>query len=597
MSFDAWFTLGVSVLAVAVLVTDRFPPALVMGGAVVVLLVSGIISDDDALAGFSNEAPITVAALYVLAGAAEITGALDRLTSRTLGNAAPVGDGHVGRRTLARMVYPAMAISAFIANTPLVGMLAPRVISWCRRTRRSPSDFLMPLSYAAIFGGCITVIGTSTNLVVSGLLQDAGFSALGIFEITPAGLPIALVGTTTIILLARYLLPRRNAPTDQLETRVREFTVEMEVPKASPLVGRSVADAGLRNLEGVFLVGIRRSDHYVMPVAPTELLDEGDVLLFVGNVSRVVDLQRLPGLSFPEERHVAANAGITQRLFYEAVIGESSSLTGSTLKERGFRSRYGAAVFAIHREGERIAGKLGEVVLRRGDVLILMADGDFRRRWKEHPDFLSVAPLHGETPVRREKAWVVQLVALALITTTATGILSLLEASLLTAMALLGSRVITVGEARRSIDLDIIVLMALSFGLGNAIAGSGLATVAAGLIVDNLGALGDIGILAGILVATLIMTELLSNNAAAVLMFPIAMATAEGAGLDPRAFAVVILFGASLSFLTPIGYQANTLVWGLGGYRYRDFSRLGFPLTIATIIMTLVTVPLVFPLR
>ena len=255
MSVDAWLTLTITVGTIVLLALDRFPPPLVMGGAVTALLVAGVIDEKGALAGFANEAPVTVAALYILAGAAEVTGALDGLTSRALGSRPPDDSSGAQRRQLARIAYPSMSASAFIANTPLVAMIAPRVLAWCERTGRSASRYLMPLSYAVIFGGCITLVGTSTNLVVAGLLRDGGFKPLGVFEFTNAGLPIALIGVTLIVVLAPRLLPVRSAPNESLQA-MREFTVEMVVAPASPLAGKTIAEAGLRNLQGVYLIEV-----------------------------------------------------------------------------------------------------------------------------------------------------------------------------------------------------------------------------------------------------------------------------------------------------------------------------------------------------
>jgi di/tricarboxylate transporter len=269
MSLDAWITLVATVATIVLLALDRFPPVLVMGGAVTALLVTGVIDENGALSGFANEAPITVAALYILAGAAEVTGALDGLTSRALGSTPAADDTSTGyRRQLARIAYPSMAASAFIANTPLVAMLAPRVLAWCERSGRSASRYLMPLSYAVIFGGCITVVGTSTNLVVNGLLSDARLKPFDVFEITPAGLPIALIGVTLIVLLTRRLLPVRDAPSESLRT-MREFTVEMVVAAQSPLARKTVAEAGLRNLQGVFLIEIERDGRPIAPSRPS----------------------------------------------------------------------------------------------------------------------------------------------------------------------------------------------------------------------------------------------------------------------------------------------------------------------------------------
>ena len=595
MGADGWFTLAVLVVLIGLLAWDRFNPAVVMLAGLVVLFAGGVIDEEAALSGFGNAAPITVAALYVLAGAAEATGALRGLTDRAFGSGGAAADRE--RRQLARMLLPTAGASAFIANTPLVAMLAPRADAWARRAGRSPSRYLMPISYAAVFGGVITVIGTSTNLTVSGLLSADGQEPLDVFEITPVGLPIALAGVLLLVALAPRLLPERVAPSESLAGGTREFVVEMEVPPGSPLAGRSVLEASLRSLQGVYLIEIERDGRVIAPVGRDEVLAEGDRLIFAGNAGRVVDLQAMSGLRPAAEPHFAATGSSVGRRFYEAVVAGGSALEGVTLKEVGFRERYGAAVFAIHRAGERLRGKLGGVRLRTGDVLLLVSDLGFDRRWREGHDFLVVSGLDDAVPLRREKARVVEFAALALVVVAGTGLLDLTKTALVVALGLVATRVIRPDEARRAIDFDIVVLIAASFGIGAAVADSGLADEIADVVLAVLGRFGDLGILAGVLVATMVATELLSNNAAAVLMFPIAMATAAQAGLEPRALAVAILVGASCSFLTPVGYQTNTMVFGMGGYRFGDFTRLGAPLTLLTIVVALLLIPLVFGLR
>lgn len=595
MSADAWFTLVVVVATIALLATERFRPALVMLAAVVVLLVTGVIDQEGAFTGFSNEAPFIVAALYVVAGAAEATGALDRASERILGRRRADSGDHADRRDLARLTFPTMAASGFVANTPLVALMAPRVVAWARRTGRSASSYLMPLSHAAVFGGVITVLGTSANVTVSGLLRESGREPLEVFEITPVGVPIAVLGVALLVLVSPRLLPKRLSPAEADTGATREFTLEMQVAPASPLAGRSVTEAGLRNLEGVFLLELERDREVIAPVGPEFVLTPGDRLTFAGAVSRVLDLQRINGLVSAEQHHFSV-VGSASRATYEVVIGEGSPLVGSTLKELGFRGRYGGAVFAIHRSGERLPGKLGDVRLRAGDLLLVLGDHEFRSRWEHAHDFLVVSPLEGGTPVRRERAIIVELTLLALVVTAGTGLLSLLEASLLAAGGLVVGRVISVPEARRAIDFDVILMIAASFGLGAAMGESGLATELGQLLVSGSDRFGDVGILAAVLLATMLMTELLSNNAAAVLMFPIALAVAADAGVNFRPLAIAILIGASCSFLTPIGYQTNLLVYGMGGYRFLDFTRVGAPLTLLTIVVSLVAIPIVFPL-
>ena len=594
MAFDAWLTLAVVVATVAVLVTERVSAPFAVLGAVTALLVAGVIEAEEAFSGFANPAPITVAALYVLAAAVEKTGVMEQIASRIFGS----GETTISvRRLLGRVLVPTAAASSFLNNTPIVAMVAPSIISWARRTGRSPSPFLMPVSFAAILGGLVTLIGTSTNLVVSGLLRSVGERPLGLFEIGAIGLPLAAVGVVVMVISVPLLIPTRRAPSEDYGADAREFTVHMVVGGTGALAGKSVSQAGLRSLEGVFLVEIERDGRRIAPVAPDEILEDGDRLTFAGNVARVLDLQRIPGLVSAEEPHFAVSRGNPRRRFFEAVVAEGSPLAGSTLKETGFRGRYGGAVVAIHRAGERIPGKLGAVRLHPGDVLLVLAGDGFRRQWREGGDFLVIAPLDDEAPPRREKARVVGLVVLALMTVAGTGLMDILDAALLAAVALVVFRVLTPYEARTSVDLNVVVLIAASFGLGAAMSVSGLANEIAGGIISGVGRFGDVGLLLGVLLATTILTELVTNNAAAVLMFPIAFATAGQAGLDPRAFAIAVAVGASSSFLSPIGYQTNTMVYGMGGYRFADFARAGFPLTVVMIILATIIIPVVWPLR
>ncbi|MEX0801344.1 MAG: SLC13 family permease [Dehalococcoidia bacterium] len=595
MRGEAWLTLAVVLATIAILGSERLSAPFTVLGAVTFLLVAGVVDADQALSGFSNPAPITVAALYVLAAGADATGALERITGRLLGP-----DEHRAaddRRGLARILFPVAAASGFLTNTTLVAVIAPRIVTWTRQTGQSPSRYLMPLSFAVILGGTLTLVGTSTNIVVSGLLEESGAQPLDFFEIGRVGLPVAFAGLILLIALAPRLLPSRRAPSDDLLADVREFTVEMTVAPGSPLTGLSVSEAGLRSLEGVFLVEVEREGRRISPVAPHELLTEGDRLIFAGNVRRILDLQRVPGLISVEDRHFSIVSSGPRRRLYEVVVAEAAPLADSTLKATGFRAKYGAAVLAIHRAGQRLAGKLGELQVRQGDVLLLVADADFRERWLNSSDFLVIAPLGGEVPPRREKATPAGLVLLGFVVAVASGVLDILPAGLLAAFALVALGVLSPVEARRAVDLNVVVLIAASFGLGAAVAASGLAGELGSALTGTFGGLGDRGLLAGVIIATLLLTELITNNAAAVLMFPIAVAAATESGLDPRPFAIAVALAASASFLTPIGYQTNTMVYGIGGYRFWDFARLGLPLTVLVLLLAVLVIPLAWPLQ
>ena len=594
MPLDAWITALVVVLTVGALVSERISAPFAILGAVTVLLALRVIDAEQAFIGFSNPAPITVGALYVLVAAVEKTGAMERVTARILGSGGPKSKRDI--RSIARVAAPTALASSFLNNTPIVAMVAPSVISWARRTGRSASPYLMPVSFAAILGGLMTLIGTSTNLVVSGLLETAGQDEIGLFEISKVGVPVAVGGLVVMLLVVPRLLPQRLAPSEEVGEDAREFTVEMEVGTSKEVAGRTVLDAGLRNLEGVYLVERKRDGRTLTPVPPDVVLQAGDRLTFAGNVERVMDLQRMPGLVSAEEPHIPSATEQRRRRFYEVVVADDSPLANTTLKDADFRSRYGAAVLAIHRRGERMPGKLGAVRIKPGDVLLVLAGDRFKSRWSKERDFLVVAALDGGVPPVREKAPVVGLVTLALFVVVTLGWMDILVASLLAAAALVVTRVLTPLEARNSVDINVLVVIAASFGIGEAIATSGLADFVAENFLGLFDRFGNIGLLVGVLITTVVLTELITNNAAAVLMFPLALATATQAGLDPRPFAMAIAVGASASFLTPIGYQTNTIVYSMGGYRFSDFIRVGLPLTFFVIVTASIIIPIAWPL-
>ncbi len=588
MTWEAWFSLSVVAAVLVALVRDLVAPAVAMAAGMVAVLVAGIVTPAQALAGFSNPAPLTVAALFVLARAVEKTGALNQLVRFTLGR------GSSTRRSLARLVLPTVAASSFLNNTPIVAMLIPQVRAWAEARGRSVSLYLMPLSFAALLGGVVTLIGTSTNLVVSGLLEEAGQSGFGFFEITAVGLPVAVMGSILLVALTPFLLPARRSVQKEAEEAARHFVVDMVVAPGGPLSGKSVEGAGLRHLRGVFLAALERDGDLLAPVTPETILRGGDRLRFVGRSDQVVELQEMRGLSSAEAGHVLRLDEDAAR-YFEAVIGAESPLVGVTLREAEFRRRYQAAVLAIHRAGQRVDAKLGEVPLRVGDTLLLVADSGFRDRWRDRPDFLLVSGLGMKPLDISKRAWLVGLFTLGIVLTASTELLPILNASLLAAVGLVVFKVLTPGEARAAVDLDVIVLIASAFGVAAAVDKSGLATNVASGLVNLLDGFGDRGVLMGVVLATMLLTGVVGHNAAALLMFPIATTAAAATSVDPRGFAVAIVVAASADFLTPIGYQTNTMVYGPGGYHFTDYARLGAPLSLLVIAAVTTIVPWGWP--
>jgi di/tricarboxylate transporter len=587
MTLEAWITLAVVICVVAVLAREIVPPAFAVLGGTVSLLLLGVIDGPTAFGGFSNEAPFIVGGLLVLARAVDISGILEPVLTRLFGQS-------TGRPLLARLLFPVTIFSGFLNNTTIVAMAVSPVMDLSARRRVPVTQLLIPISYAAVLGGVVTAIGTSTNLTVSGLLTQAGMEPLSLFELTPVGLPIALAGTAALVLLAGTLLPDRGMPDRTVTDDVRQFTVAMQVEPDGPLDGVSVEAGGLRHLQGVFLAQIERNGERISPVAPQEVLEGGDLLVFAGRVDDVVDLQRMRGLVSSERHQLTRLAGAGQA-FFEVVIGAESALLGRTIRDIGFRGRYRAAVLAVHRSGHRIDEKIGGIELRMGDTLLILADSSFRDRWRDSRDFLLVAPLGGISPTQPRKAAVVTAVVLGFLVLAAFEVLPLLQLSLLAVVVLLVTRVLSLRQARNALDLDVLVLIAAALGLGAAVSTSGLGDVLGEVIVSVFAPLGPVGTLAGVLIATMALTESVSNNAAAALVFPIALSAANALGVDPRPFVIAVTMGASLSFLTPVGYQTNLLVYGLGNYRFSDFTKAGIPINLIAITLCLVLIPRAFP--
>lgn len=577
MSLDAWITLAVLAAMVGALITGRVSPPTGVIGASGFLYVIGVTTADEAFSGFANTAPITVAGLYVLAGAVDKTGALEPVVSRLLG--AP---GRV-RRDLTRLVVPSAFGSAFLANTPIVAMLTPAVTRWADDKHRSASTFLIPLSYATILGGAVTAIGTSTNLVASGLLADAGMGELGLFELARIGLPLAAVGLIVIVVLAPVVLPQRRRPREPQSGRA--FSVAMNVEADGPIDGLSVEDAGLRQLRGVYLVEIDRSGQVIAPVRPGQTIRGGDRLVFAGRVDDIVDLHGMSGLIAADPDAVDVLENRKHSGFFEVVLGQSSPLVGRTAAEMEFRSRYQGAILAIHRSGHQVNDKLGTVRLRAGDTLLVVAERGFRVRWRDSGEFLLVSRLDADMPpATNQSIWAVGALMLVVLLPIL-DVMSVTRATILAAILVVAAGIMRPREARDAVDLNVVLMIGGAFGLGQAVSVSGLGENVADGLMSGFGWGGAFGTVVGVVVATMVLTELITNAAAVALIFPIAIDVAERSSLDPRLLVMGAAVAGSASFLTPVGYQTNTMVYGPGGYRFTDYLRLGVPMSLLTVVM------------
>jgi di/tricarboxylate transporter len=473
-------------------------------------------------------------------------------------------------------------------------MFIPAVSDWCRKLRISPSKLMIPLSYASIFGGICTLIGTSTNLVVSGLLVNAtDHPGLGLFDITAVGLPCAIAGLVFLFLGQRWLLPDRK-PVMGYEDDARQYTLEMVVAPRSPLAGKSVEQAGLRHLPGLYLAEIARDGQIIPAVSPQEILREGDQLVFVGVVDSILDLQRLRGLQPATDQVFKLDTPRAERRLIEAVVSNTCSLVGKTIREGQFRTRYNAVVLAVARNGERLPGKIGDIRLRPGDTLLLETHASFLEQKRVSSDFYLVSDLPDSEPLRHERAPIAILVLVGMVLLAGFGLFSMLKAAVLAAVIMIATGCCSPSRALQSIEWSVLLVIAAALGISEAMQVTG----AAGAIADTfLGVAGSNPLLALAVVygITTLLTEIITNNAAAALMFPIALSVAQGLGVSYMPFVIAIMIGASASFSTPIGYQTNLMVYGPGGYKFTDFMRIGIPLNLLFWGMTLLIAPVVYP--
>ena len=581
--------LALILLMLVALTREVASPAAIIVGTLVLFVLVGILPVEEAFLGFANPATITIAGLFIVAHTLRDHARVDALVERALSGAAGAT-----RPALARLLPPVMVLSGVMNNTPLVATTAPVVRSWAQKHGVPATHLLIPLSFGAILGGLLTTIGTGPTLVVSGLMESAGHGAFGLFTITAAGAPLAALGGVAIVVLAPLLLPDRRAAHERIASAERDYTISLRVVTRGPADGATVAGAGLRDLETTYLATIWRGGREIAPVAPDLRLEGADELVFVGRVERVRDLLTHPGLVEAEQTQTSHLDGEGHALF-EAVLGATSRLVGSTLKEAAFRGRYGGAVIAIHRAGERVEGKLGAVHLRAGDALLVLTDTAFADRWQASPDFAVI--VRTEIDDGRDAGpyrWVTLGTLAGMVALAATGVLSIVHAVLLACSVLVGTRAIRFRQALDSLDRDVLLIVASAIGLGAAVERSGLAGAIGAAIGEIAADGGHLVALLAVVVGTLLLTELITNVAAAALMVPIALEVSSLVGAEPTGFAVAIALAASSSFLTPIGYQTNTIVYGLGGYRFGDYWRLGLPLAATTVLVSMVVVPAVW---
>ena len=572
------------------LVRNMFEPVVIFIAGSVVFISTGIISIDEALSGFSNKGVITVAVLFIIAGSIQKTSYIYSFANQFLGKRGE------GKRTHLRIMFPVTVLSAFINNTPVVAIFIPMIRKWAINNNISPSKLLIPISYASIFGGLLTLIGTSTNLVVSGLLEEYGFEPLGMFEISKICICLVVLGFLYMILIGRRLLPENEDLITGAKKQYREYLVTMIVEEGCKIVDKTVAKSGLRNLDGLYLFEIIREGERIHPINPEKvIIQEADELVFTGRIDTIVQVQSIPGLRLESscedyERYL----GSDDMQIVEVVVSDSFPFLDQSIKESNFRAKYDAAVIAVLRRGKRVNQKIGDIKLQTGDTLLMLTSKDFFNTWSVSKDFYIISN-NIKVDVLEEKKGIKSVIAFfVLIILASFNILSILHASLLALAFLMLTRTIRPKEAWRNINWDTIIVIALSFGIGKGLINSGGADLIAGGLVVYMKNFGPTGAILAVLLITIIFTEMITNNAAAVLAFPIAITIANQMGLDPRLFAIAVAVGASTCFASPIGYQTNMMVYGPGGYKFTDYVKVGLPLDLIFMIATVLLLPILY---
>ncbi|MBF0460306.1 MAG: SLC13 family permease [Magnetococcales bacterium] len=588
MAWEAWLAITVIIACVAFLASSHYPSDMVLLGGVTLLLLAGVLTPQQALAGLANEGVATIGVLFVVVSGLQETGAVGWIADTILGTPRSI------RHAQWRLSLPILGISPFLNNTAVVAMFIPAVGYWAKRHRLPMSQLMIPLAFVTTTSGLITLVGSSTNLVVHGLLRStARLPGFTLWELAWIGLPVTAAMLLYLLIFGQYRLPNQPAPSKSF-TNTREYTVEMRVEKGGALEGKTVQEAQLRQWPGLFLLKTQRDGGVLSAVSAQHKLLGGDCLLFTGIVDAIADLRNRRGLQTVMDQETQLETPERECIMVEAVLAEYSPMVGKTVRESHFHTIYRASILAVARSGGKFLGKVGDIVLRPGDQLLLETHPAFlEQQWNTH-DFLLVRAVETYRPLHHKRAPVALAILLGFIGMATTGRFSTLEAALLSAGLMLLTGCVSSRVARRSVEWQVLLVIAASFALGTALESTGAARYLARLLTTWTE--GDTwASLAAIYTVTALLTQVVANNATAVLLFPIALATAKDLHASVMPFAVVVLVAASASFATPIGYQTNLMVQGPGGYRFADYVRFGWPLSLLVGAVTVGLTPWIWP--
>jgi len=590
VSFGAIFVFGVLVFIIISLYFELLGPSFTFMVGVAALGIAGILTPEEILSGFANEQIAVIIMLLLLGDVIKHTGVIEILFDRYFRYARNY------RGFLSRMMIMISGFSAFLNNTPLVALMMPYVHNWCKRNNISPSKFLIPLSYAAILGGCATLIGTSTNLIVNGLVVDQqiipDLPPLDIFDFVWVGIPMMIIGYVYLIFFSDKLLPARIDAFSDYSSSNREYHIEARVRKKSHLIGKTIGETNILSTEGLYLIEIIRGSYKISAVAPDVVLEADDVLIFTGDTNRIVDLvDSNSGLSLSE---VGMMNKRKRSEIIEIVISQNSTIINKQVKEVNFRGKYDAAILSVHRNGEMLKGDISDISLKAGDVLLLYAGEDFISRTTHSQDFYFISKVRDFVKLETYKIVLLLGGTLLAILLSAFNIISLFMGLLIMILTSLALRVTHPKDLPKAIDYNLGMIIVLSLALGTAMIKTGAADLMAGGFIKIFIPFGNIGLLFGIYLITAFLAAYITNKAAVAIIFPISLTMASNLYLNPLPFILVVSYAAAANFMTPIGYQTNLMVYGPGGYSFKDFFKIGFPLTMIYMVATIVILTLLF---
>jgi di/tricarboxylate transporter len=593
----AVFCLIIVVHMLFMLMSDFYSVEFTVISSLAIMMVASVFSEkpflevSKGLSGFSEPTVFTVAALFVVAKGIQSAGVMQFFLKTVLGRSSSTST------MLMRLSGPLMTLSAFLNNTPIVAIFTPYLREWAIKNKIAPSKILIPLSYITIFGGMLTLIGTSTNLVVHGLAHKEGIE-IGFWAPIWVGLPCAIIGVLFIITFGDKLLPNRIDLLETTKDHLKPYIFVLEVSKGSIYHHKTILDSGLRDLEDCFLFEVHRGDEVYTPVKGTFEIKEGDYLYFKGNHDHVIDLFQKPGLSLPgqsQEYNIGSNAQ-----YLEVVIAPSSPLIDKTIDEVWFNRTYDATVLAFHRNGENIEQHISKIPLKMGDTLILLAGKGFRRIWQNSNVFNFATPLREDLDKKSFFTFALVCLFLMILLPELYNFIPFFPKVPLVLSAIICSclfiqfQLIEKNGLIKLMDWSVLIVIGAAFGLSNALQDSGAASLLGNFILKLSGDNSPWVALALVYIGTSLLTEMITNNAAAALFFPLALTVATTLNVSPLPFVMAVMSAASCSFATPFGYQTNMMVYGPGNYKNIDFLKIGLPINIIFFIVAVVVIPLVW---